>query len=144
LRDPARRGAARGWRAAVRVWNGKCVKGDVGMGEAERFTSNATSLYQDVKNSAKDLRNHSLTSNDLHTFCNVLFVDDGSMQSSLPTPDQQATHLLNRAYRDFATAAVECYSANVVPADRTRALAMLSNGAAAFSEARVRVSALAS
>jgi len=108
------------------------------------FTSNATSLYQDVKNSAKDLRNHSLTSNDLHTFCNVLFVDDGSMQSSLPTPDQQATHLLNKAYRDFATAAVECYSANAVPADRTRALTMLSDGAAAFAEARVRVSALAS
>ena len=108
------------------------------------FTSNATSLYQDVRNSAKDLKNHSLTSNDLHTLCNVLFVDDGSMQSSLPTPDRQATHLLNRAYRDFATAAVECYSAKIVPADRTKALAMLSSGAASFSEARARVSAIVS
>jgi len=51
----------------------------------------------------KDLRNHSLTSNDLHTFCNVLYVDDGSMQSSLPTPDRQATNLLDEAYRDFAS-----------------------------------------
>ncbi len=70
------------------------------------FTANVRTLYQDVQNSAKDLRNLALSSNDLHTFCNVLFVDDGSMQSSLPTPDRQATSLLDKAYRDFATAAV--------------------------------------
>jgi hypothetical protein len=105
------------------------------------FTGNARSLFSDVKNSAKDLRNHSLTSNDLHTFCNVLYVDDGSMQSSLPTPDAQATALLNEAYRDFASAAVECYSALVVASDRAKALTTLSNGAALFAEARARVSA---
>ena len=105
------------------------------------FTTNARSLFSDVKNSANHLRNHSLTSNDLHTFCNVLYVDDGSMQSSLPTPDRQATNLLNKAYRDFATAAVECYSANVVPGDRAKSLATLSDGAAIFSEARARVTA---
>ena len=105
------------------------------------FTSNVRSLFQDVKNSAKDLHDDSLTSNDLHTFCNVLFVDDGSMQSSLPTPDRQATNLLNAAYRDFATAAVECYSADAVPADRQRALVDLSSGAALLSEARARVAA---
>jgi len=105
------------------------------------FTSNVRSLYQDVKTSAKDLRNRSLTSNDLHTFCNVLFVDDGSMQSSLPTPDRQATALLDRAYRDFATAAVECYSAIAVTGDRAKSLAALSSGAALLSEARARVAA---
>lgn len=105
------------------------------------FTANARSLFSDVKNSAKDLRNLSLNSNDLHTFCNVLYVDDGSMQSSLPTPDAQATALLNKAYREFASAAVECYSAIVMPGDRAKALTTLSNGAAAFSEARARVSA---
>jgi len=73
----------------------QCGHGDVGVGETEWFTGNARSLFSDVKNSAKDLRNHSLTSNDLHTFCNVLYVDDGSMQSSLPTPDRQATNLLD-------------------------------------------------
>jgi hypothetical protein len=108
------------------------------------FNANARALFSDVKNSAKDLRNDSLSSNDLHTFCNVLFVDDGSMQSSLPTPDAQATSLLNRAYRDFATAAVECYSAIAVPGDRSKALATLSDGAASFSEARARVVAAAS
>lgn len=103
------------------------------------FKSNAESLFHDVKNSAKDLHNVGLSSNDLHTFCNVLFVDDGSMQSSLPTPDRQATNLLNQAYRDFATAAVECYSAIAVPGDRAKSLANLSRGAAVFAEARARV-----
>jgi len=105
------------------------------------FRANATSLYHDVQNSAKDLRNESLTSNDLHTLCNVLFVDDGSMHASLPTPDSQATALLDTAYRDFATAAVECYSAVAVPGDRAKALAALRRGAASFSEARARVAA---
>ncbi len=105
------------------------------------FTSNVRSLFQDVKNSAKDLHDDSLTSNDLHTFCNVLFVDDGSMQLSLPTPDRQATNLLNAAYRDFATAAVECYSANAVTGDRAKALAKLTSGAALLSEGRARVAA---
>lgn len=108
------------------------------------FNANARSLFHDAKNSATDLRNLSLTSNDLHTLCNVLFVDDGSMQSSLPTPDSQATTLLNRAYRDFATAAVECYSAIAVPGDRAKAIATLTSGAAVFSEARARVAATAS
>ncbi len=105
------------------------------------FTSNVRSLFQDVKNSAKDLHNDTLTNNYLHTFCNVLFVDDGSMQSSLPTPDKQATNLLNAAYRDFATAAVECYSANAVTGDRAKALAKLTSGAALLSEGRARVAA---
>lgn len=105
------------------------------------FTRNVHALYRDVLNSAKDLRNTSLTSNDLHTLCSVLFVDDGSMQSSLPTPDHQATNLLDRAYRDFARAAVECYSATVVPGDRTKALAALARGAGLLSEARARVAA---
>jgi hypothetical protein len=82
-----------------------------------------------------------LSSNDLHTFCNVLYVDDGSMQSSLPTPDAQATALLDKAYRDFASAAVDCYSALAVPGDRAKALATLNDGAALFSEARARVTA---
>jgi len=105
------------------------------------FDANARSLFSDVKSSAKDLRNISLTSNDLHTFCNVLYVDDGSMESSLPTPDSQATSLLNKAYRDFASAAVECYSAIAVAGDRARALATLSAGAGFFAEARARVAA---
>jgi hypothetical protein len=105
------------------------------------FNANAKTLFHDVKNSAKDLHDTTLSSNDLHTFCNVLFVDDGSMQSSLPTPDKQSTTLLNEAYRDFATAAVECYSAITAPADRQKALANLSSGAALLSEARARVAA---
>jgi hypothetical protein len=125
-----------------------CACGTVSAGTAmsgwvkqSGFTGNVRALFGDVKNSAKDLHNDSLSNNDLHTFCNVLFVDDGSMQSSLPTPDKQATNLLNAAYRDFATAAVECYSANAVPGDRAKALAKLTSGAALLSEARARVAA---
>jgi len=125
-----------------------CACGSVSPGAAmsgwvkqSGFRANARTLFSDVKNSAKDLRNDSLSSNDLHTFCNVLFVDDGSMQSSLPAPDAQATSLLNKAYRDFATAAVECYSAIAIPGDRAKALTTLSDGAATFSEARARVAA---
>jgi hypothetical protein len=103
------------------------------------FTSNARTLFSDAKNSAKDLHNLSLTSNDLRTLCSVLFVDDASMQSSLPTPDSQATNLLGKAYKDFATAASECYKAISIPGDRAKALATLSDGAALFSEARARV-----
>ena len=128
-----------------------CACGSVSPGAAmagwvkqSGFDANARSLFHDVKSSAKDLRDLQLTSNDLHTFCNVLFVDDGSMQSSLPTPDSQATTLLNHAYRDFATAAIQCYSALAVPGDRAKALANLSHGAALFSEARVRVGVAAS
>jgi hypothetical protein len=128
-----------------------CACGSVSPGAAmsgwvkqSGFHSNATALFRDVQNSAKDLRNHSLTSNDLHTLCNVLFVDDGSMQASLPTPDSQSTVLLNKAYQDFATAAVECYSAVAVPRDRAKSLAALSHGAALFSEATARVVAATS
>ena len=117
---------------------GKAMSGWV---KQSGFTANVRTLYQDVQKSAKDLRNLALSSNDLHTFCNVLFVDDGSMQSSLPTPDRQATSLLDKAYRDFATAAVECYSAIAVPGDRSKSLAALSSGAAFLSEARARVAA---
>ncbi len=108
------------------------------------FHANARTLFYDVKNSAKDLRNFSLSSNDLHTFCNVLFVDDGSMQSSLPTPDAQATNLLDQAYRDFATAAVECYSAIAVPDDRRRHSRRLSAAPRRSPRRRARVAAAAS
>ncbi len=103
------------------------------------FTSNATSLFNDVKGSAKDLRNPNLSSNDFHTVCQVLYSDDGAMQAALPTPDAQATKLLNRAYQQFATAAHECYDAQSSAVARSRALATLASGAALFSEARARV-----
>jgi hypothetical protein len=126
-----------------------CACGSISAGTAmsgwvkqSGFTANARSLFSDVKSSAKDLRNHSLNSNDLHTFCNVLYVDDGSMQSSLPTPDRQATNRCStrrtgtsRAPRSSVTAP------SSVPADRAKALTTLSNGAALFSEARARVAA---
>lgn len=103
------------------------------------FTVNARALFSDAKSSAKDLRIATLSSNDYHTVCQVLFSDDGAMESALPTPDAQATSLLNRAYKDFADAAHACYGAQSSSSDRARALVILAKGAAEFSEARARV-----
>lgn len=103
------------------------------------FTANARSLFSDVRSSAKDLHNMTLSSNDFHTVCQVLYSDDGAMQAALPTPDAQATKLLNRAYQDFATAAHQCYNAQASAVARSQALATLAKGAAEFSEATARV-----
>jgi hypothetical protein len=103
------------------------------------FHSNAKALFDDVKTSAKDLRNPRLSSNDFHTVCQVLYSDDGSLQAALPTPDAQATKLLNRAYQDFATAAHQCYNAESSATARADALATLAKGAGVFSEATARV-----
>jgi hypothetical protein len=107
------------------------------------FNANAKTLFNDVKKSAKDLGMSSISSNGLHTVCQVLYDDDGSMQSALPTPDAQATSLLNRAYKDFANGAGNCYRASLTPPDRAKALSEFTNGAAAFSEARARVATAA-
>jgi hypothetical protein len=103
------------------------------------FKANATSLFSDVKTSAKDLHNVHLSSNDFHTVCQVLYSDDGAMQAALPTPDAQATKLLNKAYQEFAMAAHQCYNAQSSSVARAKALATLARGAAVFSEARARV-----
>ncbi len=103
------------------------------------FKANAASLFNDVKSSAKDLHNTHLSSNDFHTVCQVLYSDDGAMQAALPTPDAQATKLLNEAYQAFAKAAHQCYNAQSSAASRAHALATLARGAAVFSEARARV-----
>jgi hypothetical protein len=103
------------------------------------FRANAKSLFSDVRSSAKDLHNMNLSSNDFHTVCQVLYSDDGAMQAALPTPDAQATKLLNKAYQEFATAAHECYNAQSSATQRARALATLASGAAVFSEATARV-----
>lgn len=103
------------------------------------FKSNAKSLLSDVRSSAKDLHNMSLSSNDYHTVCQVLYSDDGAMQAALPTPDAQATKLLNKAYQDFATAAHQCYNAQSSAAARAQALGSLARGAGVFSEGTARV-----
>jgi hypothetical protein len=103
------------------------------------FKANAQSLFGDVKTSAKDLHNVHLSSNDFHTVCQVLYSDDGAMQAALPTPDAQATKLLNKAYQEFATAAHQCYNAQSSALARSKALAELARGAAVFSEGTARV-----
>jgi len=76
---------------------------------------------------------------NLHTLCGVLFSDAGNMEQSLPTPDDQATKLLDRATSQFAHAASTCYSSYANASDRAKALALLSDGGASLAEATARL-----
>lgn len=107
------------------------------------YVTNAATLLSDVRHAANALRVASTPKVDLHTLCAVLFSDAGHMEQSLPTPDNQATDLLNRATADFAQGATTCYDASHDAVVRARALALLVSGASALSEASVRVTTAA-
>jgi len=69
----------------------------------------------------------------------VLDVDTEEANSSLPTPDNQATSLLSKAYNDFGAGANKCYDAARDPKARASALAWLQRGMAALSEGTARI-----
>ncbi len=103
------------------------------------YTVNSKTLLTDVRHSARALRSPATSGLELHTVCAVLFSDAGHMEQSLPTPDMQATNLLNRATADFAHGASTCYGAARRSVDRAGALGLLVRGAASLSEASARV-----
>ena len=103
------------------------------------YYANVKVLAADAHKSANALRNAATSSVDLHTLCGVLFNDAGNMEQSLPTPDDQATKLLDRATSLFAHAASTCYSANANALDRASALTLLGEGAASLAEATARL-----
>ena len=104
------------------------------------FFVNSKTLLADVGHAATALAEPSSSNVALHTICAVLFTDDGHAEQALPTPDVQATTLLNRAYADFANGANRCYEARQNPGARARARVLLVQGVATFSEATARVS----
>lgn len=104
-----------------------------------QFRQNLPTLTRDVRTSASELRLRTASGNDLHTVCAVLYVDSEAANSSLPTPDSQATALLSLAYDDFGAGANKCFDATSNPSDRTAALRWLRLGMAALSEATARV-----
>jgi hypothetical protein len=71
--------------------------------------------------------------------CGVLLMDSEQFNSSLPTPDNQATELLSRAFSDFGAGANKCYGAQKNPAARASALSWLSRGMAKLSEGSARI-----
>jgi hypothetical protein len=102
------------------------------------YRANLPTLTGDVRRAANELRRSDATVNDLHTICAVLTLDAEQANSSLPTPDSQATTLLATAYNDIGAGANKCYVATSSRA-RTSALSWLSRGMAALSEGTARV-----
>jgi hypothetical protein len=105
------------------------------------FHSAVSTLRSDARHAAAALRDASSAPNVLHTVCGVLSVDALSANSSLPTPDDQSTSLLGRAYGAFGTAAALCYRARGDAAIRARAVSDLERAVALLAEARARVAA---
>jgi len=80
----------------------------------------------------------------LHTVCAVLDVETLQANASLPTPDDQTTNLLSRAYTLLGDAANVCYHAAGSAAKMTRVRSYLSQAGAVMSEAWLRSQALTS
>lgn len=105
------------------------------------FAAGVATLRHDAAHAASALRDASAGPNDLHTVCGVMSVDASSANASLPTPDEQATALLGRAYGLVGAAASRCYDAGDSAARRARALATLQSGLGVLAEATARVTA---
>lgn len=103
------------------------------------YVANAKTLTKDARQSAGALKNPSTSNAGLHTVCAVMDLDALSMNSSLPTPDHQATNLLSKAVTELGAAANECYDANSSTSARTRALRTLAGAAGDLAEASARI-----
>ncbi len=106
------------------------------------FAATSRTLRVDAAHSTRALDASSSTAVVLHTVCGVLYYDTLSANDDLPTPDQQATSLLNTAYGNLGAGATECYRASTSAAVRAKALALLALGAAQLAEARARVASV--
>ncbi len=103
------------------------------------FVSSTKTLGLDAAHAATALKSRSSGVNDLHTVCGVLLLEVQMAHTDLPTPDDQATSLLDHAYSDLGAAANECYEAGGNVIRRARALEYLARGAAKLSEGSARV-----
>lgn len=103
------------------------------------FTSSKATLLKDATNASSALSNVRLSTNSLHTVCGVLLVDVEAANSALPTPDQQASSLLSKAYNAMGDGANTCYKAGTSTALRSRAKAYLQLGATNLALGAVRL-----
>ncbi|MHB1087541.1 MAG: hypothetical protein ACYC19_02115 [Acidimicrobiales bacterium] len=107
--------------------------------DQSNFHVSMKTLSTDVRHSVSALRDGSTSSASLHTVCAVLLVDSESANASLPTPDDQSTTLLSRAYTNLGAGANQCYKAGADPSARALAIASLAKGLGDLAEATVRV-----
>ncbi|MGC8499287.1 MAG: hypothetical protein ACP5OV_07330 [Acidimicrobiales bacterium] len=105
------------------------------------FGSAATTLHGDAVSVARVLRGPDPTAKLLHLVCAVLLVDSEAANASLPTPVDQVTHLLSRAYGSLGAAAHLCYGA-AGAAGRRAAVVELQRAVAQLAEGRAAVAAL--
>ncbi|HQT99014.1 MAG TPA: hypothetical protein PLG60_00765 [Acidimicrobiales bacterium] len=103
------------------------------------FAASAKTLSIDAAHVATALRSASSGVNELHTVTGVLLLAAQSAQTQLPTPDDQATNLLNGAYASLGAAANVGYNAAASPLKRAQALGLLAQGLAKLSEGSARV-----
>ncbi len=103
------------------------------------FAYATTTLHTDARHAATALRDRRTTANQLHLVCGVLLFDTQSANASLPTPDEQTTQLLSRAYTELGAGAHQCYVAGPNLRQRAVALRSLESGAAALAEANARI-----
>ncbi|MDE3064209.1 MAG: hypothetical protein KGJ36_00870 [Acidobacteriota bacterium] len=105
------------------------------------FAGAVARLRLDAVHAVEALRDPASGPNLLHTVCAVTYVDSLSANSSLPTPDAQATTLLGRAYGQLGSAATTCSDAGASAPRRARAIAQFERAVATLAEARARVEA---
>jgi len=105
------------------------------------FSSAVTTLRTDARHAATALRDPRSTPNLLHTVCAVLSLDAQQANSALPSPDDQSTTLLGRAYTQFGRGAERCFGAAANSASRAAAITELQRAIATLAEADARVAA---
>ena len=103
------------------------------------FASNNKTVISDVRHSATALESPSSGVKLLHAVCDVLDMDVSAANAALPTPDNQSTQLLSKAYTDIDSGAKLCFDAGTNSLQRQRALHYLSKGLAYLSEGTLRV-----
>jgi hypothetical protein len=108
------------------------------------YEANNHTILNDARHSAGALNNTSMSDLDLHTVCAVLLYETEEANAALPTPDQQTTTLLGRAYNNLGAGANVCYVAASNAAKRARALRYLAVGVADLSEASARIASITS
>jgi hypothetical protein len=104
------------------------------------YSANMSRLTHDAHKVARLLRGAS-SAGERHLLCGILLVDTQAANSSLPTPDDQVTKLLGRAYDNLGAGANLCYKLQTGD-DITTTLSYLESGTALVAQASARVASL--
>jgi hypothetical protein len=109
---------------------------------SSNYTPNLHILVTDIKNSQSALYDKSSTAKTLLTVCSVLENDTRAANSSLPTPDSQATNELGNAYDVIGNGANFCVGAATNTTAHSEALRFLAIGLSRLNEGTLRLQAV--